>query len=214
MKSVIQDSTSPALERSFSEKLLAGGNTQTLGTIQDAAQEETSMRAKASTIPKKADRLSDLLRFGLKQYYNKDEPQVCFPREEIPDAYVLNAYAETYNFALLEGRRIMPTTSQRNSGGSSIIQARQEGVEDPTSTLLAAVAWMKDSKYTPLDNINLWNKFPELGINTWELNSFVDPRSNDPPMIIWVVNIHCQVSRGQITHRTKDVDHDNDGSDI
>ncbi|KAJ7114850.1 hypothetical protein C8R44DRAFT_880917 [Mycena epipterygia] len=237
MRSNAQNTKLPRLECDFNAKLLAGDNTQALGTIQDAAQAgkayspeirsdharapttETLSRAQAGTIAKNADRLSDHIRFGLKQYYNRISPQVHFPREETALTYELHPYGVTYNFVLLDGRRIIPTSSQRSSGGSSIIQARfgdlphvgeirqiflhrQPGVADSEFTLLAAVAWMKPSKWTPLDNRTLWNKFPELGIETWELNSYVDFKANDPPMIIRVEDIHCQVARALISHTT------------
>ncbi|KAJ7443281.1 hypothetical protein FB451DRAFT_1190185 [Mycena latifolia] len=180
MESIINDVTSDNLERTFVERLLSAGKTQALGTIQDAARGGTSMRAEPGRVAKQAERLNDMIRFGLLQYYNRDKPQVHFLRQEsqnieLAETSPLHSYAETYIFALLDGRRIVPTTSQRTSDGSSIIQARfgdeahageirnifihrQQGVDGSQSTLLAAVEWMKESDYTPLDNAGLWNK--------------------------------------------------------
>lgn len=133
------------------------------------------MRAQPGSVSNPAASLKkeDDIRSALVQYYNKEKPQVAFRNQERPGEFPLHPYAETYNYALLDGRRIMPT-STRNSEGSSIIQARfgneaqageikkifvhhQSGVQDTDFTLLAAVKWMKNSPFTPLDNTRLWD---------------------------------------------------------
>lgn len=111
-----------------------------------------------------------MVRLGLFQYYNKDQPRVHYSRDPNPMAntYPLETYIETYESALLDGRRITPTSrSTRNSAGSAIIQARiankarageirsifihrQKGVHNSSRTLLAAIEWMELSGYTPL----------------------------------------------------------------
>ncbi|KAJ7110207.1 hypothetical protein C8R43DRAFT_883954 [Mycena crocata] len=215
MDSVVKDSPDE-MERIFCQKLLDANRTRTIGTIQDASQDAT-VHVRLGAVSNKAEKLSDFMMFGLKQYYNKVARQVHFPREASVNTTELHSYAETYSFALLDGRRIAPASSHRNSGGSCLIQAkfgdppqtgeirsifvhRQPGVPNSAGTLLASVAWMKESIFTPLDNAELWNKFPELGINTWELDTYIEPRNTTFPMIIRVEDIDCQVARGRVTH--------------
>ncbi|KAJ7453008.1 hypothetical protein B0H11DRAFT_2326851, partial [Mycena galericulata] len=183
---------------------------------------DTGLRVQAGTVANTAKKLSDQTRAALKQYYNREEQQVSFPREETPGTSALHSFAETYNYALLDGRRITPIDQDSpNSKGSSIIQARfgdlaqagelreifvhrQPGVRNSGSTLLASVAWMKNSPYSPLDNTKLWDalQVPELSVNTWEFGKFLDPASSEMPGIIQVGDIHCQVARGTLTHTT------------
>ncbi|KAJ7084549.1 hypothetical protein B0H15DRAFT_747888, partial [Mycena belliarum] len=172
-------------------------------------------------IANKAERLSDLERLGLLRYYNTAGSRVHFPLDPNPTANTspLASHAETYNFALLDGRRITPTSrARRNNAGSSIIQARigderhageirnifihrQEGIPDSSQTVLAAIEWMKRSEFTPLDvSTFIWDDFPELGVETWELDIFIDPHSNYPPIIMPLADVHCQLCRGRIIH--------------
>lgn len=82
---------------------------------------------------------------------------------------MLSPYVDFYDFALLDGKRLTPTTrSRRNTAGSSLIQARykgdayageihhilrhrQTGVSEPKDTILVYISWMKRSNLTPLD---------------------------------------------------------------
>jgi hypothetical protein len=41
---------------------------------------------------------------------------------------------------------------------------------------------------------------PELGVESWEIDVFIDPLNNDPPMIMPLADVHCQLCRGRITH--------------
>ncbi|KAJ7916576.1 hypothetical protein B0H13DRAFT_2323189 [Mycena leptocephala] len=41
---------------------------------------------------------------------------------------------------------------------------------------------------------------PELGVETWEFNTFVDPFADHPPMIMPLADVHCQLCRGTVTH--------------
>ncbi|KAJ7305462.1 hypothetical protein DFH08DRAFT_825153 [Mycena albidolilacea] len=174
IKNLLADPTCTTLERQFIQRLGGERNKQeALGTIQDALRDEqTLMRVKAGSIADKAEKLDDLIRQGLEYYYNKDQPQVHYllAVNPSPNTSTLASHAETYNFALLDGRRITPTSrSERNTAGSSIVQARinnkrhageirsifvhrQPGVQGSSETVLAAVAWMKRSEHTPLEN--------------------------------------------------------------
>ncbi|KAJ7027050.1 hypothetical protein C8F04DRAFT_889126, partial [Mycena alexandri] len=131
-------------------------------------------------------------------------------------------HADTYNYVLLDGRRITPTSrSTRNTIGSSLIQGRfgnetsagevravlvhrQPGVPNSEHTVLIMVAWMKESDFSPLDEDDggfIWNKFPELDINTWQYQEYENPMDEESrPLIIPLQEIQCQVSRGTIEH--------------
>ncbi|KAJ7826533.1 hypothetical protein B0H13DRAFT_2374368 [Mycena leptocephala] len=167
---------------------------EALGTLQDAARAElTSNRVKAGQLATKMKRIDDdTMKLALFNYYNSDpqNPQVRFnTREGRGDLPALVQHADLYNYALLDGRRITPTTrSRRNKAGSSIIQGtfngeacagevraiflhRQPGVPSYETTLLAMVEWMQESDFSPLDGDDegfVWHLFPELGVNTWK----------------------------------------------
>ncbi|KAJ7046028.1 hypothetical protein C8F04DRAFT_1322501, partial [Mycena alexandri] len=133
---------------------------------------------------------------------------------------LLMPYADVYNYALLDGRRIIPTDrSIQNTAGSSIVQVRfgdeacagevravlvhkQPNVPESGSTVLLMVEWMIESADTPLDNNEfIWSKFPELGVNTWEYQRYEDPRGNGAhPTVIALSDVHCQKSRGTLDH--------------
>ncbi|KAF8144335.1 hypothetical protein K438DRAFT_1782899 [Mycena galopus ATCC 62051] len=136
-----------------------------------------------------------------------------------PNSVALLDYAETYNFALLDGRHITPTSwSERNTAGSSLVQARinnkqhvgeirsifahrQPGVRGSTETILAAITWMKYSEHTLPENPDLiWDKVPELGVETWDIDTYVNSLSNELPMIMCLADLHCQVCRGRMIH--------------
>lgn len=120
----------------------------------------------------------DHIRLGLFNYYNRDGPRVHFNRQAPRDGTsMLSAYMDTYNYALLDGRRLASTTrSKRGSAGSSIIQTqyngeghvgeihnifshKQPGVPNSDVTVMVSVAWMKRSTETPLDhNSFIWGE--------------------------------------------------------
>ncbi|KAJ7859019.1 hypothetical protein B0H14DRAFT_3631304, partial [Mycena olivaceomarginata] len=120
---------------------------------------------------------------------------------------VLHSYADTYQYVLLDGRRLTPTTrSRRQSAGSSLIQVifdgepfagelhtvfrhKQVGIPDSQHTLLAFLRWMIPSGRTPLDG----DKF------IWYEKDF---HGDDgyPPVVMRVEDIQCQVARGTLTH--------------
>jgi hypothetical protein len=88
---------------------------------------------------------------------------------------MLSPFVDFREFALLDGKRITPTTrSRRNTAGSSIIQARHDGEayageirhlirhrqpgfsDAGNHKMLAHICWMKRSNLTPLND----QKFP------------------------------------------------------
>jgi hypothetical protein len=128
-------------------------------------------------------KIEDTIRRGLFEYYNKDRPQVHYNPREIDRNHptsLLVPYADIYEYALLDGRRITPTTrSTRNKAGSSIVQAwfkngaervacvgevraifvhRQPEIPHSDETALIVVEWLVESDYTPLNaNSFIWD---------------------------------------------------------
>ncbi|KAJ7744275.1 hypothetical protein DFH07DRAFT_925148 [Mycena maculata] len=213
------------LEHRFIQLLLgAGKNKEALGTIQDAAAyERTSSRVLRGSIANPSERIEDdVLRMGLVQYYNKETPKVYLrlAGKEFANTEVLGSFTETYNYALLDGRRVTSTTcSERGSAGSSLIQIqfggepyageirsifrhKQAGVPSSEAMLLVFVAWMKPSGETPLDDDSfIWHDFPELGVDTWIYKEYAQPGDTDcPPCVMPLADIQCQVSRGTIRY--------------
>ncbi|KAJ7148861.1 hypothetical protein C8R46DRAFT_964921 [Mycena filopes] len=161
------------------------------------------------------------MRLGLVNYYNANGPKVYLQHSQsTPGTEMLGSYAETYDYALLDGHRLTSTRrSKRNSAASSLIQVqfkgeayvgevreifrhKQTGVPSSETSLLVLVAWMKPSKLTPLDNGSfVWNDFPELGVDTWQYNTYARPTDTDldcPPFVIRLEKVQCQVARGKI----------------
>ncbi|KAJ7269139.1 hypothetical protein C8J57DRAFT_1468984 [Mycena rebaudengoi] len=221
------------LEHGFINLLFGDDEAQeALGTIQDAAfHERTMTRVSAGTVSVQAELIEDdALRMALISYYKWNGFNVYLTRNrpQGEGAQMLGSYTETYDYALLDGRRITSTThSKRLSAGSSIIQIhfddvsegsgepeiyagevrsifkhKQSGVPSSEHTLLVYVAWMKPSQETPLDDGNfIWNKFPELSVESWLYEQYA--QSNDPkfpPTVIPLSDVECQVSRGKITY--------------
>ncbi|KAK7059313.1 hypothetical protein R3P38DRAFT_2430742, partial [Favolaschia claudopus] len=197
---------------------------QALGTVQDALRnqlDEVSSRVIPGNVAHNSEKLDDWIRYGLEHFYNKDSPRVHFllAANPAPNTEPLSDHARTYEWVLLDGRRITPTSRLQGNNpdlGSSIVQARindtrhvgeirsifvhpQSNIDGASETILVAVAWMRRSTHTPLENqpVFIWDKFPELGVETWEYNQYIDPRSHDPPMIMRLADVHCQVSRGR-----------------
>ncbi|KAJ7790616.1 hypothetical protein B0H14DRAFT_3161315 [Mycena olivaceomarginata] len=100
---------------------------------------------------------------------NAEKSQVHYGGNPTHGTEMLSPFVDFYEFALLDGKRITPTSrSRHNTAGSSIIQARynneayagevrhliqhrQPGISADHSTMLAHVLWMKRSNLTPLD---------------------------------------------------------------
>ncbi|CAK5283400.1 unnamed protein product, partial [Mycena citricolor] len=137
--------------------------------------------------------------------------------KDFEGTHSLHNYVRTYQHAFLAGRKVIPCSLHGRPVGSSLVQAyfnnvphagevlyifshRQPGISVTHQDLLVAIRWMVPSDYSPLDNTGLWDLFPELGVETWKLNQFVDPISNTPPMIVQLANVHCQVARCTVTH--------------
>lgn len=127
------------------------------------------------TIAKKQQRITDddehdIIRRGLFEYYNAmpEGPHVHYPLNQTTEGtHSLGVYADFYDFALLEGRRMNPST-QTKIHGSSYIQVikdreifagivdhifvhHQQGFAESGKTPLVLVRWMELSERTPLN---------------------------------------------------------------
>ncbi|CAK5271991.1 unnamed protein product [Mycena citricolor] len=215
MKRSIQ-STDSALEEEFIQILLGNMTTGPLGTIQDASQ-AASTKVRAGPVRKSAQAVDSGLKQALLRLYNKEQPQVHLGAHDMEGTETLHTFIQTYQHAFLSGRKIIPSSLHGRPTGSSLIQVYfdnvphagevlylfshwQPGVNTKHDMLYAAVRWMVPSKYSPLDNTGLWDHFPELGVETWELGAFVNPTDNFPPAIIPMSDIHCQVARRIAQH--------------
>jgi hypothetical protein len=133
----------------------------------DVNSEHTSSRVVPGSIAEKAERIeNDAMRVGLVNYYRLNGHNISLAS--------LDSFAETYNYAFLDGRRITPTTCSRRGSGSALIQIRykgeqysgeihtilqhkQRGIPRSEPVPLAFVLWMIPGD-TPLDNGNfMWN---------------------------------------------------------
>ncbi|KAJ6565735.1 hypothetical protein B0H10DRAFT_2358600 [Mycena sp. CBHHK59/15] len=176
LNTTLSNTNTRGFEHRFILNMMGHGGTEALGPIQDAARDEqTFTRVRAGIKADVAEKASEYIRLGLFRYYNKYEAKVHYNTPGV-GTHQLATFITTYNFALLDGRRITPTSrSSRNSAGSSIIQARirdkgyageirsifthhQDGVENSSGTILAAIEWMKRSDFTPLESPRfLWD---------------------------------------------------------
>ncbi|KAJ7793796.1 hypothetical protein B0H13DRAFT_1675487 [Mycena leptocephala] len=163
---------------------------------------------------------------ALVDYYNKDGVRVSLEDFNFggttSKTEVLHSYADTYNYVLLDGRRLTPTTrSRRKTAGSSLVQVifdgepfageldtifrhKQVGIPDSEQALLAFIRWMVPSGRTPLDDDKfIWyeNDFKELGVESWEYNQYASHGDEGyPPVVMRVEDIQCQIARGTLTH--------------
>jgi hypothetical protein len=111
---------------------------------------------------------------ALVDYHNKDGVRVSLENFNLGGTTsrteVLRSYSDTYQYALLDGRRLTPPTRSRwQNAGSSLVQVifdgepfagelhtifrhKQVGIPDSEHTLLAFIRWMVSSGSTPLDD--------------------------------------------------------------
>ncbi|KAK7041290.1 hypothetical protein R3P38DRAFT_2768634 [Favolaschia claudopus] len=220
------------MEHQFIKLLLeTGENRQALGTIQDAvAHENTQQRVIPGTVAKEAMKIEDSWLMQLLQYYNRDQPSpkvhLLRTKQQTSQSTPLTSFADTYKYALLDGRRVISKAyARKNSAASSLIQIRwhgpkdnepepytgevqmifqhqQDGFANTENTLLARIAWLIPSPDTPLRGTeHLWDDFPELGVETWLLDQYAPSGdTNFPPNILPLASIHCQAARGIITY--------------
>ncbi|KAK6996365.1 hypothetical protein R3P38DRAFT_2437191, partial [Favolaschia claudopus] len=215
-----------SLEHVFIQHLIRSDEPkQALGTIQDAAHHELREFARVviGAVAKDSIRADDIIRLGLVKYYNQDRPQVHFVDQHTPElaTHLFVSKIRTFKFALLDGRRIIPTSeSTRNSASSEIVQVKvngkrqageihtlfvheQTGVTNSGNTLLACISWMKKSDWTPLETSTfIWDDYSELGVETWVIDTYQDPKTSRLPIIVPLSNVHCQLSRGRLEHAT------------
>jgi hypothetical protein len=157
--------------------------------IFDQITDRTMSRVSAGSVAEKSTLIgSDVMRLGLVNHYNKHEPTVHLPFADLPpgsSTKILGSYVQTYNYALLDGRRIIPTTRARaRSAESGLIQIQfkgeayvgevrvifqhdQMGIPGSKDALLAYIKWLKPSNLTPLNNnAFVWNDLSVLRADT------------------------------------------------
>jgi hypothetical protein len=168
---------------------------EAIGTLQDAANdgmfsavfilddqfitllaERSQLHVQPGPIYSYQGDLSDGARLALYNYYNSECKRVRYDLERhhnrTTPCHVLNDTAQFYEYALLDGRRITPSTqSQRENAGSYIISYvwkneshagevvtifhhKQVGVLD--ESLFAEVKWMKNLPVSPLADGDPW----------------------------------------------------------
>jgi len=120
--------------------------------------------------------LSDGARSALYNYYNSEHKRVRYDLERHHDrgtiCHIMNDTAQFYEYALLDGRRITPSTrSQRDNAGSyivkyvwrnethagevvSIFHHKQSGIHE--ESLFAEIKWMKNLPISPLAHGDPW----------------------------------------------------------
>jgi hypothetical protein len=78
----------------------------------------------AGSVAEKAALLDDVVQVGIMNYYNSVGRSIHLRRTGLhtPESQELDLFAELYDYVLLDGRRITPTTRSRRGAGSSIIQ--------------------------------------------------------------------------------------------
>jgi hypothetical protein len=130
----------------------------------------------AGSVAEKAALLDDVVQVGIMNYYNSVGRSIHLRRTGLhtPESQELDLFAELYDYVLLDGRRITPTTRSRRGAGSSIIQIefnkelyagvvrilfrhKQNTIPLSERPVLVFVSWMVPSHDTPLDNDDfLW----------------------------------------------------------
>ncbi|KAJ7609570.1 hypothetical protein DFH06DRAFT_1110759 [Mycena polygramma] len=216
-----------------------GENREALGTVQDAAthgrilyfllkasltylSERTLSRVSPGDMVEKAFKIDDdAMRLALVEYYNRNDVKVHLPNapQRAPNSKMLDSFAESYNYALLDGRRLTSTKYSRRGPGSCLIQIHfkgeiyageirhlfchtQQGISESGRTLMAFIVWMVPSTDTPLDDDSfIWHDFPEFGAETWIYKQYAKPNdANFPPQVLPLDEVQCQVSRETISY--------------
>ncbi|KAH9928238.1 hypothetical protein B0H21DRAFT_712161 [Amylocystis lapponica] len=124
---------------------------------------------------------------------------------ELP--HFLNTNIRKHNYVVLDGRRIRPSRGQGSHSPDSIIQANfadkryvgevfeilthyQHGIG--LQTHLLYVRWF--SRLTDVDT-SPWDPYPELEVNFWEYNHYLNPAHSGPPAFILVSDVLSQACR-------------------
>ncbi|KII83669.1 hypothetical protein PLICRDRAFT_180270 [Plicaturopsis crispa FD-325 SS-3] len=205
--------------RALLKHMLSEGS-ESRGTVESAVNDELSLiRVQAGPVANPLTMLSTEARLGLHRYYNKPTPRVHYQLEArpAPNSRRLVESAQFYSWALLDGRRITPTSrTLRYSAGSSIVKVkyegksysgevrsifhhRQPGIEESTP-LFAEIEWMKNINLSPVEG-DPWSLFPYLEVETWEFQKYwpVHSTGDAPPPVVPFHSIVCQLSRGVVT---------------
>ncbi|KAJ7322814.1 hypothetical protein DFH08DRAFT_817962 [Mycena albidolilacea] len=163
-------------------------NIEAIGTIQDASHSSEALdtdqvACKLAAKMKLVDESHEMkkMKHALCTYYNWDPacPQVWYNLcEGDPGRPAFMPYVDMYNYAVLDGRWIPPTSqNRRNSASSSLIQP---GIQNSGQIPLIMVAWMKESE----DSRNI---FPA------EMSPLNPKKDGSQPEIIPLEAIQCQI---------------------
>ncbi|KAJ7790307.1 hypothetical protein B0H14DRAFT_3570497 [Mycena olivaceomarginata] len=221
---------SPALrlEHTFIELLLSTGeDREAIGTIRDAAAhglERTFSRVLPGTVAQQSQRIeTDFITMALLNYYNRDHPRVYLPlMQRSTNTEPLSSFIRTYNYALLDGRRVTPTIrSKRGSAGSSHSDILAEPQQPRCGTRALALSW-RDTGDVCHRKKHLWKGItspgticetfllffitppgpdsemtflssPELGVETWLYKEYARPGDVDyPPCVMPLAQIQFQ----------------------
>ncbi|KII89950.1 hypothetical protein PLICRDRAFT_571418 [Plicaturopsis crispa FD-325 SS-3] len=189
------------------------------GTVAGAVNDELSLfRVQPGPVVKSISTLSQEARLGLHVYYNQTTPgrvHYALEARQTPHSRRLLESAEFFDWALLDGRRITPTSrTLRNSAGSSIVKViydgepfsgevrsifrhNQPGIAD--TTVFAEVEWMKLLDLSPVED-DPWSQFPYLEVETWEYQQYWNVGAAEvPPPVVPFHAIACQLARGLVT---------------
>ncbi|TFK52768.1 hypothetical protein OE88DRAFT_1296612 [Heliocybe sulcata] len=152
----------------------------------------------------------------LHDFYNTNgERRVYYhtSRDRPRGAHPISTDAVFYEYAILDGRRIIPTSRNlRKNCGSSIVKVSLEGQvlggelvaifhhpqKGADNTILwAEMRWMKELDLVPVEG-DPWRHYPELELRCWALDEYHDSGDPDaPPRFIPFPSIQCQLARGR-----------------
>ncbi|KAG2135435.1 hypothetical protein DEU56DRAFT_737776, partial [Suillus clintonianus] len=222
----VLDQSNISIEKVIFQNIL-GEREEAVGTVQDAIILLTSdidlqgfMHVQVGpATSRNQELLTDSARLALLTAYNKAQPRVHFllDRNPPPRTVPLHDHAVFYRYAILDGRRITPTSqSKRDSSGSSLVKVKwdgeawygevvrifqhpQPGLSDPaTERLLAEFRWMKEVPLSPVAD-DPWSDFPELDVMCFKLNEYWSPNEQpSPPAVLPFDQILCQIARGVV----------------
>ncbi|EIW80125.1 hypothetical protein CONPUDRAFT_155484 [Coniophora puteana RWD-64-598 SS2] len=174
--------------------------------------------------PRKRPTLSDPALAYMRNYYNAAAQAaglslsfaVARQVNAVPDALTLDRFCTLYHYALLDGRRIIPTSeARRQSAASALVKVnlpsavgiygevvsifshRQNNAPPSvvTSRLFAEIRWMRELDLSPVRD-DPWSDFPELDVRCFELGVY-HSLATFPPIIPFD-SITCAIARGVI----------------
>ncbi|KAK0440881.1 uncharacterized protein EV420DRAFT_1279046 [Desarmillaria tabescens] len=160
--------------------------------------------------------LSDIAANTLVQHYNSGpSPKVHHPlNPAVRHSKPLNKKAQFFEYAILDGRRIVPTSrTKRKNAGSSIVKVvwndetytgvithifRHDQLSVMDEILWAEILWMAKLDMCAV-NGNPWSDFPELEVEFWRHDYYHQPGTlGVPPSVIPFKVIWCPAACGEL----------------